>query len=111
FRQSWEPSRLRTRIGSNMHNHSRRGASVPRFLFPVPAVLALILGAACDNVAPLFNRPRAVSAHQRYADGLAQAGLDSTALGRDWIAAAKLALRQPITVTLPLREAGYFAAS
>jgi murein DD-endopeptidase MepM/ murein hydrolase activator NlpD/SH3-like domain-containing protein len=94
-----------------MRNHSCRGASVPRSLFPVPAVLAVIIAVGCDNVAPLFNRARAPTAHERYADGLAQVGLDSTALGRDWLAAARLALQQPLTVALPFREAGYFAAS
>jgi len=70
-----------------------------------------VLGAACNDVAPLFERPRALSAHERYAHGLAEAGLEKTALGRDWLTAAQSAIRTPLTVSLPFRETGYFAAS
>jgi len=74
-------------------------------------VLLLVLGAACNDVAPIFDRPRALSAHERYAQGLAKAGLENTALGRDWLAAAQSSIRTPLTVSLPFRETGYFAAS
>ena len=84
---------------------------LPGSRFPVPAVLLVVLGAACKDVAPLFDRPRAPSAHERYADGLAKAGLEKTALGRDWLAAAQSSIRAPLTVALPFRETGYFAAS
>jgi peptidoglycan LD-endopeptidase LytH len=47
--------------------------------------------------------------HEEYAQGLRQAGLDQTALGRDWLAAAQGALQTTLTVTLPYREMGYFA--
>jgi murein DD-endopeptidase MepM/ murein hydrolase activator NlpD len=40
---------------------------------------------------------------------LRQAGLDQTALGRGWLAAAQSALRTTLRVTLPYREIGYFA--
>ncbi len=78
----------------------------------VPAlVAALIVLAGCDGEIPFFEPPEPPSAHERYANGLARAGLDSTALGHDWVAAAATALRQPLAVTLPFREAGYFSAS
>jgi len=89
----------------------RPWASVPGSQFAVPAVLLVVLGVACKDVAPLFNRPRALTAHERYADGLAKAGLEKTALGRDWLAAALTSIRAPLTVALPFRETGYFAAS
>jgi murein DD-endopeptidase MepM/ murein hydrolase activator NlpD len=47
--------------------------------------------------------------HDEYARSLRQAGLDQTALGRDWLAAAEHALTTPLSVTLPYRETGYFA--
>jgi murein DD-endopeptidase MepM/ murein hydrolase activator NlpD len=47
--------------------------------------------------------------HEEYAQSLRQAGLDQTALGRDWLAAAERALHTPLSVTLPYRETGYFA--
>ena len=90
-------------------SNSRRSA--PDSLFPVPAVLLLVLGAACKDIAPFFDPPRALSAHERYANGLTKAGLERTALGRDWLAAAQSSIQQPLTVSLPFRETGYFAAS
>lgn len=75
------------------------------------ALAVLVALAACRDGLPLFERPRPASAHERYADGLERAGLASTALGRDWVTAAQSAIRQPLTVSLPFREAGYFAAS
>ena len=47
--------------------------------------------------------------HGEYARSLRQAGLDQTALGRDWLAAAEHALLTPLSVTLPYRETGYIA--
>jgi murein DD-endopeptidase MepM/ murein hydrolase activator NlpD len=72
--------------------------------------LVFLLG-ACKGGVPLFERPRPTSAHERYADGLERAGLANSALARDWIAAARSSIRQPVAVTLPFREVGYFAAS
>ncbi len=64
---------------------------------------------ACD-VSELRERVIGGTAHERYARSLADAGLDGTALGRDWLAAAARSLTTPTTVALPFREAGYFAA-
>jgi murein DD-endopeptidase MepM/ murein hydrolase activator NlpD len=47
--------------------------------------------------------------HEDYARSLGQAGLDQTAIGRDWLAAAQGALQTTLVVTLPHRETGYFA--
>jgi len=74
-------------------------------------VAALLALAGCREGIPLFDPPAPKSAHERYANGLERAGLDSTALGRDWIGAAAVAISQPLSVSLPFREAGYFAAS
>jgi murein DD-endopeptidase MepM/ murein hydrolase activator NlpD len=78
---------------------------------PFLGALFLVLAAACDKVAPLFESARPASAHERYADGLERAGLEKTALGRDWLAAARSSIQRPLTIALPFREAGYFAAS
>lgn len=79
--------------------------------WPLTALFALAGLSACRDGVPLFERPRPTSAHERYAEGLERAGLAETALGRDWAAAARSAIRQPLPVALPFREAGYFAAS
>ena len=46
--------------------------------------------------------------HARYASALRQAGLDSTALGREWLAAGDSALQTPYALALPAREAGAY---
>ncbi len=73
------------------------------------AALALT-GTGCRDL-PIFEPPPPPSAHERYAAGLTRAGLDSTALGRDWLAAARASIQKPLTVSLPFREAGYFGAT
>lgn len=50
------------------------------------------------------------SPHEKYADGLRSAGLQTSEMGRQWFAAAEKSLGQPLTVSLPYRETGYFAA-
>ncbi|HYW29945.1 MAG TPA: peptidoglycan DD-metalloendopeptidase family protein [Gemmatimonas sp.] len=49
--------------------------------------------------------------HERYAELLRDAGLDTTALGREWLAAADSALRSPLLATLPAREIGVYSRS
>ncbi|WP_400190803.1 peptidoglycan DD-metalloendopeptidase family protein [Hymenobacter sp. B81] len=56
----------------------------------------------------IFAQPR--TPHEAYARQLRQAGLDRTALGRDWLAAADRALQDSLVVTLPFRETGLFRA-
>ncbi|HEX2533516.1 MAG TPA: M23 family metallopeptidase, partial [Chitinophagaceae bacterium] len=50
------------------------------------------------------------SAHAAYGNRLEEAGLHQTALGRQWFAAAARALGQPVRITLPYREQGFFPA-
>ncbi len=49
--------------------------------------------------------------HERYAQRLADAELDQTALGRDWLAAAEEALAAPVAIATPHREESYLDAS
>jgi len=51
------------------------------------------------------------TAHEQYASRIADAGLQGTALGSLWFAAAEKALLRPLTITLPYSENGYFAAA
>lgn len=64
----------------------------------------------CSGNSLLPRLTLAPSPHERYADGLRSAALADTALARDWLAAAERALAQPLAVTLPMRESGYFGA-
>ncbi len=47
------------------------------------------------------------SAYERYVRSLEGAGLDETALGREWIAAGRQSLEDAAVVTLPFLETGY----
>jgi murein DD-endopeptidase MepM/ murein hydrolase activator NlpD/SH3-like domain-containing protein len=70
--------------------------------------IALLGTAGCgaeDAVRSMLEA--SLTPHERYAQRLKEAGLDSTALGRDWLRAASRAVLQPVSVTLPFRETGY----
>lgn len=71
---------------------------------------ALYTLAACGSsgsMPSLGGGPR--TGHERYARSLRDAGLDSTALGREWLAASDSALRTPYRVALPAREVGVYS--
>jgi len=74
-------------------------------LLPI-VVLACDLGEAVRE----FGRPQE-TAHERYARSLTEAGLAASGLGREWLAAGDSALRSPLVVALPLREAGFYSRS
>jgi murein DD-endopeptidase MepM/ murein hydrolase activator NlpD len=76
------------------------------------ASVALLLLAGCD-VPEAVKRMGDVdpTPHERYARSLRDAGLDQTALGREWLAAADTSLNAAHVITLPFREAGYYDRS
>jgi murein DD-endopeptidase MepM/ murein hydrolase activator NlpD len=78
----------------------------------VRLAVVLVLLAACKP-SDTFRAARAVpaTAHGRYAQALHDAGLDSTALGREWLVAADSALRAPLEAPLPAREIGAYSRS
>jgi len=53
----------------------------------------------------------AKTGHERYARALRDAGLDTTALGREWLAAGDSSLRAPYALALPARELGAYSRS
>jgi len=78
----------------------------------VARLLVLLLAvAACKGERPGGVEREAATGHERYARALIAAGLDSTALGREWLAASDSALRTPFRATLPLREVGVYVRS
>lgn len=76
-------------------------------------VLVLLVLLADCSPSEVFRAARAVppTAHGRYAQALRDAGLDSTALGREWLVAADSALRAPLEAPLPARELGAYSRS
>ena len=74
----------------------------------VLAAFALLAVSGCgaeEAVRSVLEATR--TPHEQYAARLKAAGLDSTALGRDWLRAAERSVLQPVAVTLPFRETGY----
>jgi peptidoglycan LD-endopeptidase LytH len=66
-------------------------------------LLACVLG--CRELGLVEGTPR-----ERYESALNRALLGSTALGDQWFEAGRNALAQPVKVTLPFRETGFFPA-
>lgn len=74
------------------------------FIFLVPCFLYL----SCTTPGKsLFGKS---TPHEAYSNKLSSAGLNNTALGILWMNAAQKALQQPVSIQLPYKEAGYFAA-
>ncbi len=73
-------------------------------------VFLLVFLAGCSVGERLLKDGRAepATAHERYARALIDAGLDSTALGAEWLAASDSALRAPLSAPLPAREVGVY---
>ncbi len=76
-------------------------------------VLATLTGAAGGGCAPVEQVrdwfADAVTPHERYTASLLAAGLDRTALTRDWLAAAEHAFDAAVPITPPHGEEGYLA--
>ncbi len=70
---------------------------------------SLLLLAACNLPDAVRRVPP--TAHGRYAQALRDAGLDSTALGREWLVAGDSALHAPLSAILPSRELGAYSRS
>jgi len=66
--------------------------------------LLAVTGCSKESLRELLHH---YTPHERYEQVLLAAGLDQTALGRDWIAAAAAALDSPITISAPYREESY----
>jgi murein DD-endopeptidase MepM/ murein hydrolase activator NlpD/SH3-like domain-containing protein len=72
------------------------------------SLCALALGvAACEEVEQVQDRFRDMTPREAYLASLADAGLDQTALGRDWVAAGRVALDAAVPVSLPFQEEGF----
>lgn len=82
------------------------GRSGVRWLLCV-SVCAALLVASCGPVEELRERMRGATPHEDYVETLRAAGLLDAAAGRDWVSAGAHALRQPLTVALPVEETGY----
>ena len=72
------------------------------------AGLSMLVG--CEEIEQIQDGFRDMTPHEAYRESLAAAGLDETALGRDWLAAGQAAITAPVRVTPPFQEEGYLTA-
>jgi murein DD-endopeptidase MepM/ murein hydrolase activator NlpD len=80
---------------------------VRNLLFRLILFSFIILLYACSSRGGLFGKK---TPHEEYAKKIEDAGLKETALGDAWFKAAAITLSQPLDVSLPYKETGYFAA-
>ncbi|RYG48825.1 MAG: M23 family metallopeptidase [Chitinophagaceae bacterium] len=76
------------------------------FMRLIIIVFLLVLIAGCKTAKNGLFKTR--SPHEAYADRLKEAKLEATQMGKTWLNGASRALSQPVGVTLPFREQGYF---
>jgi SH3-like domain-containing protein len=62
---------------------------------------------ACEEIEQVRDRFRDLTPHEAYLASLAVAGLDETALGRDWVEAGRVAVDAAVSVPLPFQEEGF----
>jgi murein DD-endopeptidase MepM/ murein hydrolase activator NlpD len=79
-----------------------------RTSFRIGVVLMFVLAACGPAKKGIFADRR--TEHQKYGDRIKEAGLDQTTLGRMWFSAAERGLNNPLGVTLPYKENGYFSS-
>lgn len=71
-------------------------------------LLAAFLLTACNTTIPTIFGKR--SPHEQYGQSLVKAGLNTTTLGKSWFAEAGRSLANPLTVSIPHKETGFFPA-
>ena len=71
------------------------------------ALVGVALVGGCRQIEEVRDNFRDMTAHEAYERSLSDAGLAGTALGRDWVDAARRALTEPVPVSLPYREEGF----
>ncbi|MCM5529088.1 M23 family metallopeptidase [Parasegetibacter sp. NRK P23] len=71
-------------------------------------MLLLFLLAGCTGPGKSFLSGK--TPHEAYQQKIAQLGLDNSAMGKQWMDAAKKSLSAPASISLPYTEKGYFSA-
>lgn len=105
---------FRSRAAGNSREVAARSRCRRRAAFHkaegVPSILvALLAVAGCEEVEQVRDRFRDLTPHEVYQAQLNLAGLGGSALARDWEAAGRRALEEPLAVRLPYAEEGYIS--
>lgn len=79
------------------------------FKFLILSLSITFTTSSCTTTGPagLFRKN---SPHDDYGNKIKNAGLNETALGRQWFSAAEQSLTSPLSVNIPYTETGYFPA-
>ena len=89
----------------NVSSSMRYSAAIETVRFAaILAVSLSVSGCGEESLRGLFV---GYTPHERYEQSLKRAGLDETALGRDWIAAAGRAVAHPVSISSPYHEVSY----
>ncbi len=89
--------------------HSMRNMRL-RIALWIAGSAGLLLGATSCRFEGEHEAFAGYTPHERYEYGLRTAGLDETALGQDWLAAANRALETPVAISPPYSEVSYLDA-
>ncbi len=73
-------------------------------------MLLAVGAAACEKVEQVQDRFRDMTPYEAYQQSLTDAGLVDAALGRDWLAAGRVAVDAAAPITLPFEEEGFITA-
>ena len=71
------------------------------------ALMAVLVLGACEEVEQVQDRFRDMTPHEAYLASLEDAGLSETALGKDWVRAARESVDGATVVSLPFQEEGF----
>jgi len=71
------------------------------------ALTAVFVLGACEEVEQVQDRFRDMTPHEAYLTSLEDAGLTETALGKDWVRAARESVDGATVVSLPFQEEGF----
>lgn len=85
---------------------NRQTAILPYIFY----TLSVLIFAGCSQQQTLRGVFGQQTPYEKYAAKLKDAKLDETALGKMWLEAGQHALQDSISITLPFKETGYFAA-
>lgn len=69
---------------------------------------AAVVAVGCGQPEPPRPSLQDAPTHERYTSALSEFGLDKVALGQDWLSEATRALSEPLTITSPYVESGFF---
>ncbi len=82
----------------------------PRVCFFAILIFYILSTALCSCTSSHRGLFATRTPHEKYEDKLTSAGLMATTLGRQWFMAADKGVRTPLSISLPYKETGYFAA-